>query len=174
MSRNERGFRFVTSSFWNSWSFHQKKKTIRQNHVPKTFWQLQRCLFFTKGGYFPTQWNANVILPNIYKFHILSRTLLSTPAKIQSFLLWKIRRGLHWKSFTYIFKFGDQAPAGIAYEICSKQAVIWECMWRLACLWKGCNPIITVIQLDVRLTLQFFGLKKSLSQDYHETCKDTL
>ena len=26
---------------------------------------------------------------------------------------------------------------------------------------KGCNPIITVIQLDVRLTLQFFGLKKN-------------
>ena len=39
---------------------------------------------------------------------------------------------------------------------------------------KGCNPIITVIQLDVRLTLQFFGLQKTSSQDYHETCKDTL
>ena len=50
--------------------------------------------FFTKGGYFPTQGNANEILPNIYKFHILSRMLLSTPAKIHSVLLWKIRRGL--------------------------------------------------------------------------------
>jgi len=67
------------------------------------------AFFSPKVVIFPIQWNANVILPNIYKFHILSRTLLSTPAKIQSFLL--------WKSFKYIFKFGDQAPAGIAYEI---------------------------------------------------------
>ena len=44
---------------------------------------------------------------------------------------------------------------------------------KVSVLVKGCNPIITVIQLDVRLTLQFFGLKKTLSQDYHETCKDT-
>ena len=31
---------------------------------------------------------------------------------------------------------------------------------KVSALVKGCNPIITVIQLDVRLTLQFFGLKK--------------
>ena len=42
---------------------------------------------------------------------------------------------------------------------------------KVSALVKGCNPIITVIQLDVRLTLQFFGLKKQ-SQDYHETCKE--
>ena len=122
VSRNERGFsarsRFVASIFWNPWSFHQKKKTIRQNHVPKTFWQLQWCHFFHQRWLFsnPVKCECN-ILPNIYKFHILSRTLLSTPPKSQSFVLWKIRRGLHWKSFKYIFKFGDQAPAGIAYEI---------------------------------------------------------
>ena len=44
---------------------------------------------------------------------------------------------------------------------------------KVSVLVKGCNPIVTVIQLDARLTLQFFGLNKTLSQDYHETCKDT-
>ena len=31
---------------------------------------------------------------------------------------------------------------------------------KVSALVKGCNPIITVIQLDVRLTLQFSDLKK--------------
>ena len=32
---------------------------------------------------------------------------------------------------------------------------------KVSVLVKGCNPLITVIQLDVRLTFQFFGLKKN-------------
>ena len=104
-------------SFETRGVFTKRKKPFGKIMYLKHSDNCNDAIFFTKGGYFLTQWNANVILPNIYKFHILSRTLLSTPPKSQSFVLWKIRRGLHWKSFKYIFKFGDQAPAGIAYEI---------------------------------------------------------